>query len=155
MPVGEVNEKKKIESLTYVKTFLAHLIYALNSGNARLSFQKSRVVDENRSEKYTNRFTIHKLFPNEDEVEVLKRELACLKYQDYIETVCDTKYPDRSDMRVFGKKYLGEDVYIKIRVELLNVGGLGGDNFIFIMSFHFAESEFLASNFPYRENGGK
>ncbi len=154
MPVGEVDGKKKIESLPSVKTFLAHLVYALNSGKARIYFQKSRVVDENRGEKYTNRFTIHKLFPNEDEVEVLKRELACLTYHDYIETVCDTRYPERSDMRVFGKKYSGEDVYIKIRVELLNVEGICGDNYIFVMSFHFAESEFIADNFPYRKNGG-
>ena len=150
MFVGEVYEKKKIESKECIKTFLAQLAYALLSGNARINFQKKRVVDDNRDEKYTNRFTMHKLFPNEDEVEVLKRELASLKYQDYIETVRDTRYPERSDMRVFGKKYSNEDVYIKIRVELLNAGGPGGDNYILVMSFHFAEVKFVAANFPYR-----
>ena len=54
-------------------------------------------------------------------------------------------------MRVFGKKYSGKDVYIKIRVELLNARGMGGDNYIFVMSFHFAEEAFIASDFPYRE----
>lgn len=150
MLVGEVYEKKKIESKASIKTFLARLEYALLSGTARINFQRKRVVDDNRDEKFTNRFTMHKLFPNEDEVEVLKHELAHLKYQDYIETVHDTKYPERSDMHVFGKKYSNEDVYIKIRVELLNVGGPGDDNFIYVMSFHFAEVKFVAGDFPYR-----
>lgn len=152
--VGDVEEKKGIESLAGVKTFLSSLFYILQSGKARLNLQKKRMVDENRDEKYTNRYTLHRLFPEEDEVEVLKHELACLKYQDYIESVHDTRFPERSDMRVFGKKYSGEDVYIKIRVELLNVGGSGGDNYLYVMSFHFAEVKFAPSDFPYRVNGG-
>lgn len=90
------------------------------------------------------------LFPDEDEVEVLKRELANLRLQDYIETVKDTRYPERTEMRVFGKDYANEDVYIKIRMELINVTGTGGDNYIFVMSFHFAERKFVCSDFPYR-----
>jgi hypothetical protein len=34
--------------------------------------------------------------------------------QEYIETVKDTRHLTRSDMRVFGKKYSNEDVYIKL-----------------------------------------
>ena len=42
-------------------------------------------------------------------------------------------------MRVFGKRYDGfSDVYIKIRVELLDFNNLGKHT-VFIMSFHFAE----------------
>jgi hypothetical protein len=134
---------------------LHRLQNALQSGKARINFQKNRIVDENRDEKYTNKYTLLSLFPDEDEVEVLKRELANLRCQDYIETVKDTRYPDRKDMRVFGKKYSNEDVYIKIRVELINVTGIGGDNFIFVMSFHFAEKVFAENDFPYRKNGGE
>ena len=53
-------------------------------------------------------------------------------------------------MRVFGKNFANEDVYIKIRVELINVIGIGGDNYIFVMSFHFAERKFVSGDFPYR-----
>lgn len=146
----ESHEKKRVESLADIKAFLVRLIYALNSGHARIVFQKKRVVDANRDEKFTNRYTLHHLFPKEDEVEVLKRELARLKYQDYIETVQDTRFPGRSDMRVFGKKYSSEDVYIKIRVELLNANECGGD-YIFVMSFHYSEEAFAESDFPYKE----
>ena len=102
MSVGDSSESKRIESLAEIKAFLARLTYAVHNGSARIVFQKKRVVDDNRDEKFTNRFTIHKLFPNEDEVEVLKHELASLNYQNYIETVQDIRFPERSDMRVFG-----------------------------------------------------
>lgn len=154
MKTKEANEERRIESKLGVKTYLDQLKYALLSGNAKINFQKKREVDENRDEKYTNKYTIYKLFPDEDEVSVLKRELASLSEQDYIETVKDLRYTNRSDMRVFGKKYSNEDVYIKIRVELLSAIATGGDNYIFVMSFHFAEKEFLESDFPYSKIGG-
>jgi hypothetical protein len=145
-----INEVKRVESKLDIETYLARLKYALQSGRAKINFQKERIVDENRNEKFTNKYTMFTLFPDEDEVEVLKRELANLRLQDYIETVKDTRYPERSEMRVFGKDYANEDVYIKIRVELINVTGTGEDNYIFVMSFHFAKRKFVSSDFPYR-----
>ena len=88
----QINEAKRIESKLEVTTFLEQLHYALKSGKARIIFQKKRSSDENRDEKYTNRYTISKLFPDEDEVDALKRELAYLSYQDYIETVKDLDF---------------------------------------------------------------
>lgn len=64
------------------------------------------------------------------------------------------RYIKRSEMRVFGKKYDGKDVYMKIRVELLNAIAAGGDNYIFVMSFHFAAAAFADNEFPYRQNRG-
>lgn len=145
-----IYEVKRVESKFDVETYLARLKYALGSGKAKVNFQKGRIVDENRDEKYTNKYTMLTLFPDEDQVKVLKRELASLRYQDYIETVRDTRYPERSEMRVFGKNYAIEDVYIKIRVELINEIGISGDNYIFVMSFHFAERKFVSDDFPYR-----
>ncbi len=53
-------------------------------------------------------------------------------------------------MREFGKVYNGKDeVYIKIRVELL---GMYGSATTFVMSFHFAEKAFTKEMFPYRKN---
>lgn len=52
-------------------------------------------------------------------------------------------------MREFGKVYNGkDDVYIKIRVELL---GVYGNTTTFVMSFHFAEKAFEPEIFPYRK----
>ena len=52
-------------------------------------------------------------------------------------------------MREFGKVYNGkDDVYIKIRVELL---GEYGQTTAFVMSFHFAERPFTPSMFPYKK----
>jgi hypothetical protein len=147
-------EDKRIEELSEVTTFLSRLIYALQSGKANINFQKDREVDEGRDKKHTNRYTMLTLFPDEDEVAVLKRELSSLTDQDYIETVKDKRYKKRSEMRVFGKRYNDEDVYIKIRVELLNAIAAGGDNYIFVMSFHYAEKVFTDSTFPYRQNRG-
>lgn len=55
-------------------------------------------------------------------------------------------------MRVFGKKYSREDVYIKIRVELIDLTNAGG-GLIFVMSFHFVEESFCEADFPHRMPG--
>lgn len=153
MKKNESFEKKRIENEQDIDAYLARLSYALQSGQAKINFQKNRRVDENRNEIYTNRYTLLTLFPDEDEVIVLKRELQFLTVHDYVETVKDKRFPGKSEMRVFGKKYSDEDVYIKIRVELLTSAGI--DNYIFVMSFHFAEEAFMDSDFPYRKNRGE
>ena len=138
----------RIESKLEVKTYIQNLKFSLNNG-AQINFQAKRVVDEKRNEKYTNQYTVSKLFPDENPVDALKRELLTLSVEDYMQTVKDTRFSKRSEMREFGKVYDGtEDVYIKIRVELL---GLYGNTTTFVMSFHFAERAFTPEMFPYKK----
>lgn len=140
--------KVRIESELEVKAYIQDLKFSLNNG-AQIDFQAKRVVDEKRDEKYTNQYTANKLFPDENPVDALKRELLTLSVEDYMQTVKDTRFPKRSEMREFGKVYNGtEDVYIKIRVELL---GLYGNTTTFVMSFHFAERAFSPEMFPYKK----
>ena len=139
----------RIESESEVKAYLQNLRYALNHG-AKIEFQARRLVDENRAERYTNLYTVAALFPDEDPVDALRRELLTLSVEDYMQTVQDLRFPKRSEMRAFGKVYCGKgDVYIKIRVELL---GEYGRTTTFVMSFHFAERAFTPMMFPYRKN---
>ncbi len=84
-------------------------------------------------------------------MEALKRELALLTIEEYVETLKDIRYPNKSEMRIFGRKYFDEDVYIKIRVELISTTHASGDSFIFVMSFHYAEEAFSDSDFPYKK----
>ena len=141
--------KARIESELEVKAYIQDLKFSLNNG-AQIDFQVKRVVDEKRDEKYTNQYTVNRLFPDENPVDALKRELLTLSVEDYMRTVKDTRFPKRSEMREFGKVYNGtEDVYIKIRVELL---GLYGNTTTFVMSFHFAEKAFTPEMFPYKKN---
>lgn len=147
-------ENKRIETQSEVLTYLHRLKYALQSGSVKLSFLKDRRVDQNREKKHTNRYTLAHLFPNEDEVESLKRELQLLTIEDYIETVEDTRFPKLSEMRVFGKQYSGNDVYIKIRVELISVL-TSGDHFILVMSFHYSEFALIDGDFPYKKVRGE
>ena len=140
--------KARIESELEVKAYIHDLKFSLNNG-AQIDFQVKRVVDEKRDEKYTNQYTVNRLFPDENPVDALKRELLTLSVEDYMRTVKDTRFPKRSEMREFGKVYNGtEDVYIKIRVELL---GLYGNTTTFVMSFHFAEKAFTPEMFPYKK----
>ncbi len=140
--------KARIESELEVKAYIQDLKFSLNNG-AQIDFQVKRVVDEKRDEKYTNQYTVNRLFPDENPVDALKRELLTLSVEDYMRTVKDTRFPKRSEMREFGKVYSGtEDVYIKIRVELL---GLYGNTTTFVMSFHFAEKAFTPEMFPYKK----
>ena len=141
--------KARIENELEIKAYIQDLKYALNNG-AKIEFQAKRLVDENRDERYTNQYTVDKLFPDENPVDALKRELLTLSVEDYMRTVKDLRFPKRSEMREFGKVYNGkDDVYIKIRVELL---GTYGNTTTFIMSFHFAEKPFSPMMFPYRKN---
>lgn len=143
------NTKTRIESKLEVNTYLQKLKYALDH-DAQITFQARRLVDKQRDEKYTNKYTVDTLFPDENPVDALKRELKTLTVEEYMKTVQDLRFPQRSEMREFGKVYNGmQDVYIKIRVELL---GLNGNTTTFVMSFHFAEKPFTTDMFPYKEN---
>lgn len=139
----------RIESELEVKAYIQNLKFALNNG-AKIEFQAKRRVDDNREERFTNQYTVNTLFPNKNPVDALKRELLLLNVENYMQTVKDLRFPKRSEMREFGKVYNGtDDVYIKIRVELL---GMYGQTTTFVMSFHFAERSFKAEMFPYRKN---
>ena len=141
--------KTRIESELEVKAYIQDLKYALDNG-AQIHFQINRIVDRNREERYTNQYTVQTLFPNENPADALKRELRTLTVEEYMRTVQDLRFPNRSEMREFGKVYNGaDDVYIKIRVELL---GQYGNATTFVMSFHFAERAFTSDMFPYRKN---
>lgn len=143
------NTKSRIESEIEVKSYLQDLKYALDNG-AQINFQAHRLVDVQREEQYTNQYTLNKLFPNENPVDALRRELRNLTVESYMRTVQDLRFPKRSEMREFGKIYNGkDDVYIKIRVELL---GTYGNTTTFVMSFHFAERAFQPEMFPYRKS---
>lgn len=143
------NTKSRIESKLEVNTYLQKLKYALEH-DAQITFQARRLVDKQRDEKYTNQYTVDTLFPDENPVDALKRELKTLTVEEYMKTVQDLRFPKRSEMREFGKVYNGmQDVYIKIRVELL---GLNGNTTTFVMSFHFAEKTFTTDMFPYKES---
>lgn len=143
------NTKSRIESKLEVNTYLQKLKYALDH-DAQITFQARRLVDKQRDEKYTNQYTVDTLFPDENPVDALKRELKMLTVEEYMKTVQDLRFPKRSEMREFGKVYNGmQDVYIKIRVELL---GLNGNTTTFVMSFHFAGKPFTTDIFPYKES---
>ena len=142
--------QERIETELEVKAYLQNLKYALDLG-AKVDFQIQRYVDELRDEKYTNRYTFEKLFPKEDVDVALRRELKTLSVEEYMRTVRDLRFSNKSEMREFGKVYNGnEDVYIKIRVELL---GDYGFPTTFVMSFHFAQKKFEPQMFPYRRGG--
>ena len=141
--------KARIETELEVKTYIERLKYALSNG-AKIDFQIKRRVDDERDEKYTNQYIVNTLFPKENPVDALKRELLTLRVEDYMQTVKDLRFPKKSEMREFGKVYNGkDDVYIKIRVELL---GIHGQTTTFVMSFHFAEKAFTPEMFPYRKD---
>ena len=143
------NIYSRIETELEVKSYLQNLKYALNHG-AKIEIQSKRLVDDIRDKRYTNAYTISALFPHENPTDALKRELLFLTEQDYIRTLKDIRFPKRSEMREFGKVYnKNEDVYIKIRVEIL---GIYGAPITFVMSFHFAERPLAPKLFPYRKN---
>ncbi len=150
----EKHEKRRIEGRFDIQTYIDRLVYALENESTKINFLRDRQIDKKKNKRFTNRYTIERLFPDEDEIRILKRELALLTVEEYIETLEDIRYPNRSEMRVFGRKYFDEDVYIKIRVELISLTHANGDSFILVMSFHYAEEAFKELDFPYRKKQG-
>lgn len=150
MSVEECNSR--IESRAEVVYYLQNLKYALGHG-AKITFQSDRNIEKTRDPKYKNSNTIASLFPNENPADVLRRELKLLTVEEYIQTVKDIRFPNRSEMREFGRVYNGtDDVYIKIRVELL--GDYAGHT-VFVMSFHYAMRPLTPDNFPYKTSALK
>ena len=143
----ESYERSRIESEFEVKCYLDNLKYALDEKNVLIVWQEQRVVDRKRDIKYTNAYAMRKLFPDNNPIDVLKGELRKLTVKDYMRTVKDSRFDDRSEMREFGVVYGVDQVYIKIRVELL---GRYGSSVIFVMSFHFSDRAFLPEMFPYQ-----
>lgn len=139
---------RRVEARQEIQAYIDRLRYACNHAHVPISFIRNRRVDQERDKKYTNSYTVNKLFPDEDVVSALKRELCCLSVEDYVETVEDQRFPNRSEMRVFGKQYSDEDVYIKIRTELFD--SQNGDALVLVMSFHFAEWTFRPTDFHYK-----
>lgn len=140
----------RIESKEEVKDYLTKLNYLLENG-AKITFQIERKVDTMKDTKFTNKYTVAELFPNENPENALRRELKKLTVENYMRTVRDIRFPKRSEMREFGKVYDGYgDVYIKIRVELFSQEN-NGDHHTFVMSFHFAEKPFHENDFPYKD----
>lgn len=148
--MDNILKNKRIETKLEIQSYLDKLKYALESSSTKFNLQTDRKVDLQRELKFTNRYTISRLFPDEDVIKVLKRELSLLKVEEYIETVKDDRYPGRSEMRVFGRQYSGDDVYIKLRVELVNLSHAYGGSYILVMSFHFSEWNFKNRDFPYK-----
>lgn len=142
-------EQYRIETEEEIKAYLLNLKYALDAG-AKIRVQTYRRVDEMREEKYTNQYTLSELFKGEDVAVAIEREIRSLKIDEYMRTVKDLRFPNRSEMREFGRVYNGTDeVYIKVRVELLDVENFGGHT-VFVMSFHYAEKPFCKKDFPYQ-----
>lgn len=136
--------EKSVESKNTVQTYLDRLKYALDNG-AQIQVQIDRQVDSERKEQYTTKFTISDLFPNEDLVAAIKRELGSLSVGNYIQTVPDTRFPNKPPMYEFGKVYPDtKEVYIKIRVAVV-------ENSIFVMSFHYPMHPFTQATFPYED----
>lgn len=147
------NDLKWIETKEEVATYLSRLDYALKDQATRINVIKDRQVDKTRDSKYSNAYALATLFENEDYTSALKRELFRLRVEDYIESVRDKRFPNKSAMRVFGKKIKTEDVYIKVRVELSSTVHAYGEHYIMVMSFHFSEIYFKGEDFPYGERG--
>ena len=76
--------RTRIETETEVWAYLQDLRYALEHG-AKITFQAERLVDQNRDQRHTNKFTVADLYPDENPVDALRRELKQLTIEEYPE----------------------------------------------------------------------
>lgn len=137
---------KRVQSIAEVKDMLARLKYAIKS-NPSFKIIVTRKSDEGKQLQYTNKYTLDNLFPNESPAEALRNELVTLSVEEYKETLTDDLYPEK-DLHVFIRQYDEQQVFIKIRAELLTSTGR---SLLVVISFHFAEYEVKLSELPHAE----
>ena len=94
-----VTDEYRIETEDEVKAYLSKLRYALETG-ATITFQEVRNVDNDKDEKFTNKYTVATLFPNENPVIALKREMISLTVGEYMRTVKDRRFPYKKEVTV-------------------------------------------------------
>ena len=99
-------ERARIESELEVRSYLQNLRYAL-AHDARVEINYERKVDKKRELQYRNNYTLMELFGKRNLVAVMRRELQTLTLEEYMRTVKDLRYPNRTEMREFGKVYKG------------------------------------------------
>ena len=140
------NQDRRIESKEDIERYIKDLRFALNNG-ASINLIKERKVDAHRDNRFTNKYTLSFLFPDENPVQALRKELQLLDVSNYLYTSRDRDDPGKSELRVFGRAYNGEDVYIKIRVELISDTGKAS---VLVLSFHYALHDLINGNYPYK-----
>lgn len=145
----KATEGKFQESKQAISTCLDQIYYLIKNNQTSISVEKYRLADSKRDPKFTNRYTLGVLFPDESETEALKRELLTLTVEEYIESIRDNRFPKLAPMRVFCKQYSNCDVYIKLRVEMMSKE-LAGSGRIIVISFHFAEWKYCSTDYPFR-----
>ena len=59
------NEAKRIETRSEVDTYLDQLKYSLTNSKAKLQFQKERLTDTQRDERFTKRYKVSAQVRNE------------------------------------------------------------------------------------------
>lgn len=133
-----------VENRDCIKEYLSKLRFVLENRRCSVYFQELRNCDQDRTIKHTNKFTVNKLFPDENIVNALKRELGLLEVVDYLYSLKDKKFPKKAMLSVFAKKYDGEYVYIKIRVETIV-------SVVVVISFHFSSTIIEDDEFVYCE----
>lgn len=138
-----------IEDRPSVEAYIANTTLALKDSHTEVRIQFDRLKDKYRDERYTTRYTLGELFPDEAPSTALRRELSNLKPEEYIRPVPDSVNENKPAFWEFGRTYTGKgDVYIKIRTVLLDQQ-CGNNHSVFIMSFHFATSPLSEEVFPY------
>ena len=118
------NKRNERETELEINAFISNVKYCIESGDCKISVKSEKKSEQNKDIEFTNKYTLGQLFPDENPADSMKRELIKLTKRNYIETLEDLDFPNRSKLRVFGKRY-DADVYIKFRAELIDCVCLG------------------------------
>lgn len=136
-----------VEDSSVVSTFLAKLKFMLENPCTSIQLDKKK-SDQFKPYEYTNKFTLSNLFPNENPVDAMKRELRLLSLCDYLHTAVDVVNPKSPNYYVFAKKF-DKFVYIKVKIVVFNGSIPGQQDTILVMSFHYAEHLINENSFRY------
>lgn len=111
------NYNHRIEQKFVVQHFIEQLRETLRNEALELFIQNEEEQDQEVDAEDLDQNALSVLFPNQDAAVVLTQGMRELAIGDYLETVKDKRFPNKSERRVFVKTIADQLLSVSVRLE--------------------------------------
>jgi len=111
------NYNHRIEQKFVVQHFIEQLRETLRNEALELFIQNEEEQDQEVDAEDLDQNALSVLFPNQDAAIVLTQGMRELAIGDYLETVKDKRFPNKSERRVFVKTIADQLLSVSVRLE--------------------------------------
>lgn len=138
------NYNHRIEQKFVVKHFIDQLHETLENEALELFIQNEEEQDQEVDAEDLDQNALSVLFPNQDATELLMQAMRQIAIGDYLETVKDKRFPDKSERRVFVKTIADQLLAVSVRLE-------SDLAHVFVEVSVIEESDVAEADFPFKK----